>query len=1179
MIKKIWLIPIVIFSSIASQTIQINEVVSSNQNTFYDEDGDTPDWIELYNPSPNSISIYNWGLSDETGDLFKWRIPNITLDSEQYLLIMASDKDRINIVAQWETVINWGDEWDYFIGTQEPPSNWNQIGFNSISWDTGPSGFGYGDNDDNTIISPVTSIYLVKTFTLSDAEHVNKIALHIDYDDAFVAYLNGSEFARSNVTGNPPGYNQGSEGWREAEMYSGGNPELYWVDSSDTWIEQGVNVLAIQVHNFDSNSSDMSCIPFFSIGRDIIIDGASEVPEQVSLPGSMLHTNFKISSSGETIVITDLDSFLVDSLYTQELLLDISLGRIEDGENIGMFLSPTPGGPNGSESVLGVLGELTYSHSSGFYDDQSINITVTTNDENVDIYYTIDGSEPDPDSYLYSGPILIQENKVIRAASFKNGWLRSPIKTSTFILDNESYDFPTLFLSTAPANFFDYFTGMYVMGPNASSDFPHFGANFWEDWEKPVYIEILEPDGTYFESPAGAKIFGGWSRGQEQKSLSIFARGEYGAQEFDYPLFPDLDIDSYQSFVLRNSGNDWSFTMIRDGYITGIFKDIDLDLQAYRPFLVYLNGEFWGLHNMREKVNEHFIASHHQVDPDDLDLIEVQNANEGTIDNYNQLLDYIENSNIQNSEVYDSLTKWIDIDNHIDYNVAQIFIDNRDWPGNNIKYWRPRSEGGLWRWVLYDTDFGFGIPWNGVGYNYNTLDFATEPNGPGWPNPPWSTFLLRKMLESPIYKNRFINIFCDRLNTVFQPSHLSSRLDSLGSYIENIIPFHQNRWPNSAQDWNTHMQILENFAQNRQLYMRQHIGNYFSLPGLVYSLFVVSSTGGGKIKINTITPENYPWGGYYYPNIPIEVSAVPDDGYSFLGWAQFPDSSQSMKIQISDGFSLTAMFEPNIVSDTVSLVINEINYNSADEFNTGDWIEIYNNGSDSVDISGWFFTDENEDHRYTFPENSVIHTNAYLVLAEDTISFLAFFPQTSNVYGSFGFGLSGGGEEISLYELSGSLIDQVEYDDSDPWPIQPDGNGPTLELLSPDSSNELASSWSFSSGNGTPGEQNSVLEPLTNESEHVVPKDYSVFPAYPNPFNSNVKIKFSIPFEQFVEVVILNILGEKVRVLTSSNYISGLNTLRWDGKDDQGQDLSTGLYFCRLKTKRYQESIKLLLVK
>ncbi|SVA12954.1 uncharacterized protein METZ01_LOCUS65808, partial [marine metagenome] len=108
----------IFFPFLIGQTIQINEVVTSNQNSYYDEDGDTPDWIELYNPTPNSISINNWGLSDNIADPFKWRFPNITLNSEQYLLAMASDKDRTDIIAQWETIINWGDQWNYFIGSQ-----------------------------------------------------------------------------------------------------------------------------------------------------------------------------------------------------------------------------------------------------------------------------------------------------------------------------------------------------------------------------------------------------------------------------------------------------------------------------------------------------------------------------------------------------------------------------------------------------------------------------------------------------------------------------------------------------------------------------------------------------------------------------------------------------------------------------------------------------------------------------------------------------------------------------------------------------------------------------------------------------------------------------------------------------------------------------------------------------
>ena len=1177
--NKIYFTAVLFFSSIVAQSIQINEVVSSNQYSYYDEDGDTPDWIELYNPTSLSVSLFNWGLSDDLGSPFQWRFPNISLGPEQYLMVMASDKDRIDIISHWETIIDWGDDWSYFVGNQEPPTSWNQLGFNANNWNTGPSGFGYGDNDDNTIINSATSIYIVKPFFIDNPEQVKKIALHIDYDDGFVAYLNGSEFARSNVLGNPPSHDQGTEGWIEANMYNGGSPSLYWVDSLETWVNDGQNVLAIQVHNFDSNSSDMSCIPFFTIGRNVSLDNNPNVAEEVYLPGSMLHTNFKISSSGETIVLTDLESVLVDSLFTQNLLPDVSIGRVDDEDNIGMFISPTPGAPNGEESVLGVLGELSFSYPTGFYNNQLMYIEIYSNETDVDIYYTLDGSEPDENSYLYSSAIPITENKVIRATSYKSGWMTSPIKTSTYILDDESHDFPTLFLSTAPENFFDYNTGIYVMGPNASSDYPHFGANFWEDWEKPIYIELLETNEEYFSSPAGVKIFGGWSRGQDQKSFSIFARGEYGANEFAYPLFPNLDVDSYQSVVLRNSGNDWNFTMLRDGYMTGIFEDIDLEIQAYRPMLVYLNGEFWGLYNLREKVNEHFIASHHPVDPDELDLIEVQTANEGTIDNYNALINYVENSDMENSDVYDSLSNWIDIDNHIDYNIAQIFIDNRDWPGNNIKYWRPQAQDGLWRWILYDTDFGFGIPWMGLGYDFNTLEFATEENGPGWPNPPWSTFLLRKMLENSDYRERFVTIFSDRLNTIFKPQHLVARLDSLASYIQDIIPIHQNRWPNSAQDWGNHIQIIDNFADNRYLYMRQHLSAFFDLSSPVYLLFNVLSTGGGKIQINTIMPDDYPWGGYYYPDIPIDVRAVAEAGYIFSGWAQFPDSSETMKLQVSDGLNLTAIFEPFLGGDTIDLVINEINYNSSDEFNPGDWIEIYNNGTDSVNISGWYFTDENEDHRYTFPENSIVGTDSYIVLSQDTNSFSTFFPETMGVYGSFDFGLSGGGEEISLYDLSGGLIDQVEYDDSSPWPIEPDGNGPTLELISPNSSNELASSWSFSQGNGTPGYINSVIEPLQSDDENTVPITHLLHSVFPNPFNSMVQIRFNISKYQNIEISILNILGETVRTLVNSQYSPGLNTLVWDGKNDYGHDLSTGVYLCRLKTKNYNETIKLLLVK
>ena len=181
------------------------------------------------------------------------------------------------------------------------------------------------------------------------------------------------------------------------------------------------------------------------------------------------------------------------------------------------------------------------------------------------------------------------------------------------------------------------------------------------------------------------KIFGGWSRGFPQKSLAIYARNYYGPSEFDYNLFPNSTIDSYEAFVLRNSGNDWESTMLRDGFITSLTNELDIDHQQYHPAVHYINGEYWGIISIREKVNEHFVAANHNLDANDIDLLEQNGqAIHGTNTDYLNLLDYLENQDISDSLVHDAIEQWVDIESYMSYQAFQIFIDNRDWPGNNI---------------------------------------------------------------------------------------------------------------------------------------------------------------------------------------------------------------------------------------------------------------------------------------------------------------------------------------------------------------------------------------------------------------------------------------------------------------------------------------------------------------
>ena len=193
---------------------------------------------------------------------------------------------------------------------------------------------------------------------------------------------------------------------------------------------------------------------------------------------------------------------------------------------------------------------------------------------------------------IRDSPITIYETAVIRARTFLDGWVESDIATRTFVLGEDAPSgLPAIFITTDHNSFFDEDTGMYVMGPNADTwNFPYFGANFWEDWERPIHFEILEVDGTGYDADAGAKIFGGWSRAFPQKSISIFSRSHIGPSVFEYRLFPSSDIEKYESFVLRNSGNDWESTILRDGFTTSLTNDLDIDHQRYRPAILYING-------------------------------------------------------------------------------------------------------------------------------------------------------------------------------------------------------------------------------------------------------------------------------------------------------------------------------------------------------------------------------------------------------------------------------------------------------------------------------------------------------------------------------------------------------------------------------------------------------------
>ena len=243
--------------------IVINEAAS--QNSILDDiDGDSPDWLELYNGTDNTISLANWSLTDNADDLAKWVFPDISMAPEGYLLVWASDKNR-QFSGQYRSFVTTNNAVKYVVPNDTTSSDWMEPDFDDNSWFNGTSGIGYGDGDDNTIIaSGIRSVFTRFTFNLDNITALDQLLLDIDYDDSFVAYLNGKEIARNNIGGLKPTYDTHANASHEALIYSGGIPERFDVSAFLDILNEGENILAIQVHNHGEASSDMSLIPYLT---------------------------------------------------------------------------------------------------------------------------------------------------------------------------------------------------------------------------------------------------------------------------------------------------------------------------------------------------------------------------------------------------------------------------------------------------------------------------------------------------------------------------------------------------------------------------------------------------------------------------------------------------------------------------------------------------------------------------------------------------------------------------------------------------------------------------------------------------------------------------------------------------------------------------------------------------
>ena len=1062
-------------SSLSFAQLKLNEV--SAKKGLITEYGEESDWLELINYNNFPIDIAGHFLSDNSDNPLKWEIPSEDLNPLEIYPIYCSGNDEVKRTKHWESIILAENLWHYVVPTQEYPG-WRDIGFDASNWNEGPGGIGYGDADDGTTIEQSLSVFMRHSFNLNSLDIFKQIAFHADYDDAFVAYLNGVEIARSwNLEGAIPAFNTEASDLHEAELYQGGLPEQLLIQHDDllTLLNVGENVLAVAVHNDSDFSSDITGNFFLSAGITDDSNNFQAVPSWFTLGETFYHTNFKISS-GETIYLSDPSGNVIDEITIDPGLdTGLSQGRYSDGNsNWCVFDQPTPGATNNTSWCYnGVEPVPTVSLESGYYDGVQI-ITANPSSGSQVIKFTQNGDHPTADDATLTGSLTYEESGVLSVRAFSTGnFLPSAAIDRTYVIDQNNHNLPMFSVHTDSVNLWDWNEGIYVYGPNGTgTDYPYFGSNFWEPWSKWSRLEYF--DGNQIkqgDAEFDLEIHGGWSRAEPQKSFRFDFKSEYTGR-FKHSIMPDKPwIDSFNNFNVRNGGQHVWSSKLQDAFIGRLIADTDADNMAWQPFLVFLNGEFWGLYGAREKFDEHYVEDNHGVPSENVDLMNSFNLLAGSQAHWNETTNTLMNMSPTGDEFYPELDSRVDIKNYIDYFAIETYIANTDWMGiawgaNNIKLWHPQEEGGKWRYMLYDTDGSLGYFGGQVWDNY--LNFARNPAVESV-----HSELFDHVLYNPEFMHQFVNRYADLMNTIFEPTQFNSKLEETQNFISSAMPDHIDRWgaPGNTNEWNNSVDNISDFNASRLGYARSHINSEFNLGGERDVYLDVSPPDAGRIKISTISPDEYPWQGVYFDGCPVQITAIPNPGYTFDHWEannQWDNlnGEQSVVVDLDEDDDFIAVF--NGSNQATELTISEICYNPSLSIPGGEWFELFNAADYDLDLSLYKAFDQFQQFEFTFPVGTVLASGEYLVLAGDMALFESFYPAVENVVSESQFTLGNDGDIINIVDPSGNYVISMNYNDTPAWPQGADGVGRTLEYTG-NGSQDAPENWFDGCIGGSPG--------------------------------------------------------------------------------------------------------------
>lgn len=701
----------------------------------------------------------------------------------------------------------------------------------------------------------------------------------------------------------------------------------------------------------------------------IYLDGSEE--------NKPLHANFKLPAKKGCLYLCNEEGTIIDKMCYDTTYRNISYGRIIDGEEkMGFFLEATPNATNATNSVTTKKTEAPqFDLLPGFYQEEK-SVKISAPNKSAKIYYTTNGDEPTSNSQLYSEPINISKNTPLRAIAVVDGEMSSNVTTGTYFINETVEKLPVISLVSDSLLLYGDELGLLVAGIHGKDPVPSGCngpdryANYWNDWDRPCNFELYDSNKVeHINQEVKIGNFGACSRTKYIKSIKVNAAKIYGDKELDYSIFSEKPHLQWKSVVLRNSGNDYGRSYLRDGFMqTLLIGQMDIDHQAYQPSMVFINGQFYGMLNIRERTNKDFIWSNYGLSEDEFYLNEGKHANEPDskyselliLSNYiNKLEEKNEIDSLNSQWVYDQIDRRIDINEFLNYFLAEIYYNNTDWPGGNIKCWKQKGNAsqktdGKWRWILYDTDFGYSL--YNANYSSNGMMTATE-------HPLFDSYIKNEKV-----KELFLAKSCVHLATTFAPERAKHILDSLVNNIQPDVDRYIKKISSVGKieaNFNDDIRNMKTFAEKRPASLIRRIGKHFKLDTI--PIHIYSELSSAKFSINEEPINIADFKSYYFSNTQYRIKAIEPAGYRFDHWEITTDTGIETSTNIVctgtfNGGSFKAIYKEDKDYNPASrhIFINEIctsNSVFVDEYREqDDWFEIYNEGETEYDLGGLYLS-------------------------------------------------------------------------------------------------------------------------------------------------------------------------------------------------------------------------------